>query len=194
MAQHQHTPSSTMHQYQLLTTSTSTTKALCSPQQCFNRINNQNNQAPRQPAARHTTANTTDVPDISDNNPFSALADNPPDASTDSNLNDTNNNQNVNHYLITCNNIQSIPSKKHHFASIQPWTNINITHVTLADGDTKAKIQRIGNVHLQIGNNHHGLKDVLYVPSLSDSLFSVKKHQEEQGHYAHFFLQQSNPR
>jgi len=45
-------------------------------------------------------------------------------------------------------------------------------------------------------NNHVTLladgTDVLFVPSLSHSLFSVKKHQEQQGHYCHFEINEVN--
>lgn len=59
--------------------------------------------------------------------------------------------------------------------------------VTLADGLTKAMSKGKGNIHLQIKNTQKCfiLKDVLFVPSLSDSLFSVKQHVTSPGNFVH---------
>jgi len=152
------------------------------------------------PAARHTRANPTEVPDM-DNNPFAALRDDPPN-----NVDNNDTNNLINNYSTSCNNVSIQPSNtsldisfivdsgayphmikdKCHFTALQPWTDTKTTHVTLADGDATAKIEGLGNVQLKINNHYYELKDVLYVPDLSDSLFSVKKHQETPGHYAHF--------
>jgi len=57
----------------------------------------------------------------------------------------------------------------------------NMKHVTLADGSTKSNIKGIGTVAFKLGRNTHVLQNVIYVPSLSTSLFSVKHHCSQQG-------------
>ena len=59
------------------------------------------------------------------------------------------------------------------------------SYVQLADGTTNAKIEGTGDIHMPLGKHNVHLKDVLYVPTLSDSLFSAKLHAQEDGHYVH---------
>jgi len=122
---------------------------------------------------------------------------------------DNNNNSTVNRYFLTCKNVtirndassQQDKTNMSHFIIdsaafphmcnnanmfhiIKPWTQ-GPSHVQLADGTSKAEIQGIGDIHMSIGTHNVHLKDVLYVPALSDSLFSAKLHAQEQGHYIH---------
>ena len=68
------------------------------------------------------------------------------------------------------------------FINMQPTTDQS---VTLADGKSTTPVRGIGNIKIQLKNNTITLDNVLYVPQLSESLFSAKKHQEQQGNYIH---------
>ena len=163
------------------------------------------------PSARHVTPSTTsdDVPKL-DNNPFADLCEeyneyDEVDGNTSNtivenyfvacksvksnSLNNTNSNHNS-----TDNNITFIVDSgayphmivnKHHFTKLHPWENQDVTHVILADGTTKAKIEGSGTIQLTFGKDKQIIHNVLYVPTLSDNLFSAKKHQEQKGNYIH---------
>ena len=65
---------------------------------------------------------------------------------------------------------------KQFFTDLQPWNHPTNTHVTLADGVTKAPIQGIGTIRALLNQSHTiELHNVLYVPSLTSNLFSVKE-------------------
>ena len=55
--------------------------------------------------------------------------------------------------------------------------------VTLADGNSTIKVQGTGTIKCKIGNNEATIEDVLYVPDLQNSLFSITQHVEKQGHF-----------
>jgi len=162
-----------------------------------------------QPSARHTTLpNTDDVPMLA-SNPLNDLAGTP-----DGFLNDSNsylNNKDVNNYRIHCksvtlnttnNSILPVTANKtatfivdsaafphmmndqKMFSSLTPWDN-TITHVTLADGLSQAKIEGVETIDIRIGNHTTTLHEVLFVPSLSDPLFSAKHHISTPGNYIH---------
>ena len=59
------------------------------------------------------------------------------------------------------------------FAKIPPVTN---KFVILGDGTTKHPVLGIGIIHVNIGNYFIQLHDVLYVPQLQDTLFSITEH------------------
>ena len=72
------------------------------------------------------------------------------------------------------------------FSSINPWTNTNLQHVVLADGKSLAKIEGIGTIFFRCSNDHTAhLHNVLYVPTLSDSLLSTKEFTTTTGCYLH---------
>ena len=71
------------------------------------------------------------------------------------------------------------------FTTIYPWTSKQNQHVTLADGQTNSKIEGIGTIEFTINNNKVTLHNVLLVPTLSHSLFSVKQHCSLPGTYFH---------
>ena len=65
---------------------------------------------------------------------------------------------------------------KSYFTEIFPWSHPKYSHVTLADGSSKAQIQGIGTTKFLINNKFSvEFHNVLYVPSLSSNLFSVKE-------------------
>ena len=65
---------------------------------------------------------------------------------------------------------------KHYFTELFPWTNPKHTHVTIADGNSIVPIQGIGTIKFRIYNKYPvEFHNVLYVPSLSSNLFSVKE-------------------
>jgi len=65
------------------------------------------------------------------------------------------------------------------FVEILPWEG-NTTHVTAAGGVAPAKIEGHVTLHVKIGTHNTLIPNVLFVPSLSDPLFST-----EQGNYIH---------
>ena len=72
------------------------------------------------------------------------------------------------------------------FIQYKPWTaDKSISNVSLADGKTTAKIEGHGSIALIIDNKLQILHDVLYIPTLSTSLLSVKQHSEIQGNFFH---------
>jgi len=162
------------------------------------------------PTARQTSMipNDQNIPTLS-NNPFAPLAETPNEAL--GNELDNNNNLNVNNYKISSRSVcicssQSNSSQKNDsttatfiidsaayphmmnnrnmFTNILPWHG-DITHVTLADGQAHAPIEGVGTISVTIENHIVTLHDVLYVPSLSDPLFSVQKHVSQPGNYVH---------
>ena len=163
---------------------------------------------PNPPSARHTMLpNSDDVPMI-DNNPLNDLAETP-DSSLNSNINHSN--DAVNNYRIHCKSV-TLNSESHSkssaktnksttfivdsaayphmmndrdmFSTLKPWNNM-IKHVTLADGSSQAKIEGVGTIDIRIGKHTTQLHDVLFVPSLSDPLFSAKHHVSSPGNYIH---------
>ena len=72
------------------------------------------------------------------------------------------------------------------FTVLQPWKNRNVTHVNLADHTSRAPIKGCGTVNITLDGHTYTLENVLFVPSLSSSLFSVRQHQIRPGHYVHF--------
>ena len=71
------------------------------------------------------------------------------------------------------------------FTKINPWTSKKNPHVTLADGTTTSKIEGMGTIQFSINHNTVTLHNVLLVPTLSHSLFSVKQHCHSPGNYFH---------
>ena len=63
------------------------------------------------------------------------------------------------------------------FTSLKSWNpHIPIQHVTLADGQSQAKIYGIGTVRFLIDKKYSvEFKNTLYVPSFSTHLFSIKE-------------------
>jgi len=57
--------------------------------------------------------------------------------------------------------------------------------VTLADGTSSIKVKGSGNIKCKINNKETTIEDVLFVPELQNSLFSITQHIEKQGHYVH---------
>ena len=120
-----------------------------------------------------------------------------------------NNNNSVNPYRITCNNVTINPLHK----AIKPQQLTFVVDsgafphmcntlavfsqfqerllpgqergVVLADGVTTAPIKGSGSIEFKIKNNMFRLNNVLYVPSLSSSLFSIKQHCQYKGCYFH---------
>jgi len=161
------------------------------------------------PTARNTTLQSPvaqDVPEL-ENNPFAALAEPEPTQ----NVSDTSkdNNEYVNNYLVSCRSVkintnicQSNPPKQpikfivdsaafphmmnqsDMFTSLLPWEG-QATHVTLADGTSHAKIEGHGSIDIKIGSHSTTIDNVLYVPTLSDPLFSAKQHASTPGNYVH---------
>jgi len=70
---------------------------------------------------------------------------------------------------------------KHHFSTFSSKLPCHMTHVTLADGVSKSKIEGIGSIAMAFGKNKHVIHNVLYVPQLSTSLYSIKHHCMQQG-------------
>ena len=63
------------------------------------------------------------------------------------------------------------------FETFFPWpAEARVQHVLIADRDSKAKIDGIGTIVISINNFTVRLQNVLYVPSLSTNLFSIKEH------------------
>jgi len=72
------------------------------------------------------------------------------------------------------------------FIRFSPWQNdIDPKFVTFADGKTQAEIKGIGSIVIKINKHTILMNRVLYVPTISDNLFSVKQHCETQGTYVH---------
>jgi len=72
------------------------------------------------------------------------------------------------------------------FVCYSPWQeDTKPIFVTFADGKTQAKIQGIGSILIKIKNHTILINRVLYVPTISDNLFSVKQHCETPGTYVH---------
>ena len=152
--------------------------------------------------------NNHDVPAL-DNNPFAPLAETP-DQALGNEIN--NSNENVNNYIISSRSVCIRSSQQpttttanepikatfivdsaayphmmndhDMFTSLLPWQG-DIKYVTLADGQARAPIMGVGTISLTIAKHTTTLHDVLYVPSLSDPLFSVQKHVELAGNYVH---------
>lgn len=71
---------------------------------------------------------------------------------------------------------------KEYFTPLEPWTNTTSTQVTLADGNSTAPIHGIGTVKFLINNTFPvEFHNVLFAPSLSTNLFSVKEFLRYQG-------------
>ena len=65
---------------------------------------------------------------------------------------------------------------KSYFTELFPWYNTKQTHVTLADGSSTAIMDGIGTIRFTINNKFPvEFHNVLFVPSLSSNLFSVKE-------------------
>ena len=99
--------------------------------------------------------------------------------------NDNNNKSNIEFvidsgaYPHMCNNARA-------FSTYTEWPkNHTIKYVSLAD-DSKAPIMGIGTIECKINENKYTIKGVLFVPSLTTSLFSVKQHCEKPGQLIHF--------
>lgn len=73
-----------------------------------------------------------------------------------------------------------------HFITYNQWSNNFITHVTLADGTSKVKIHGYGGIKFHSNGHQVTLQNVLYVPKLSHSQFSVRKYQMNKGNHIHF--------
>ena len=168
-----------------------------------------NKSTSNQPSARHTTLpNTDDVPVPTTDDPLNNLAETS-DSFLNCNINHSNNA--VNNYRIQCKSVtlnntndSTLSAKtnkpttfivdsaayphmmndKDMFSSLKPWNN-TITHVTLADGVSQAKIEGVGTIHIRTGKHTTQLQNVLFVPSLSDPLFSAKHHVSTPGNYIH---------
>ena len=77
-------------------------------------------------------------------------------------------------------------NQKSLFTNLYPWgKHESIQAVTLADGVTTSPILGIGNVSFYLDDHNITLTNVLFVPALSDSLFSIKQHSMYQGNYFH---------
>ena len=78
-------------------------------------------------------------------------------------------------------------SDKSFFFDIFPWhKNHPIQNVTMADGQSSLPIKGIGTIRWLINNKHPiEFHNVLYIPSLSTNLFSVKAFMHYQGCYFH---------
>jgi len=164
------------------------------------------------PSARRTTTRLPTNDNPLDLNPYAILGElqTAEEALQLSNPNSNSNssNNNVNPYSYTCrsvsiskqntNNKQNpqalrfivdsgasphMVNDKSMFTSIQPWTDKNTTHVVLADGKPSAKIEGVGTIDVTIDSHHVQLKEVLFIPTLSDSLYSAKLHAQTPGHY-----------
>ena len=82
-------------------------------------------------------------------------------------------------YSHMCNNPNA-------FTTYTEWPKDHaVTHVSLAD-DSKASIKGIGSIECSIDGNKYTIKGVLFVPTLSSSLYSVKQHCEKPGQIIHF--------
>ena len=64
------------------------------------------------------------------------------------------------------------------FTHLRKWpVNAATNHVLLADGSTRTKISGVGTVKFSLPNSTViEMENILYVPSLSSSLFSVRQH------------------
>ena len=60
-----------------------------------------------------------------------------------------------------------------------------IVTVSLADGKRKAKIEGHDSIAIRLDDTIQVLHNVLFIPTLSISLLSVKQHSETQGKYFH---------
>ena len=93
------------------------------------------------------------------------------------------------HFVVDSGAFPHMSKDKSIFTDFTPFNtlqNPKYQFVTLADGVTKARALGKGTATIYINNKRCILNDVLYVPQLSDSLFSVKKHVQQKGHYIHF--------
>ena len=72
---------------------------------------------------------------------------------------------------------------EHIFSHIDLWDETDpITKVvTLGDGTTTLPIKGSGTVQIVMNGHHVSLHDVLYVPALKDTLFSIKEHSTHRG-------------
>jgi len=71
------------------------------------------------------------------------------------------------------------------FTTLRKWDG-ETKFVTLADGKAYAHIEGMGDINIKIdGHKPITLKNVLYVPTLSDPLFSLQQHVSTQGNYVH---------
>jgi len=120
-----------------------------------------------------------------------------------------NNNESVNPYKISCNNVTIDPSHKimephqltfvvdsgaypHMCNTLAVFSQFQERllpgqerGVVLADGVTTAPIKGSGSIEFKIKDNMFRLNNVLYVPALSSSLFSIKQHCQYKGCYFH---------
>jgi len=164
------------------------------------------------PSARRTTTRPPSEGNPSDMNPYAILGElqTAEEALQSDNNNSSSNstNENVNSYSFTCrsvslSNTKYFPSneptrlrfivdsgasphmvnKKTIFTTLKPWVDKETTHVVLADGKPSAKIEGVGTIDIEIDGHKVHLEDVLFIPTLSDSLYSAKNHAQTIGHY-----------
>ena len=97
----------------------------------------------------------------------------------------TNTNLNP-HFVVDSGAYPHMWTDKSAFITYAPWTpECKFKSIKLADGISTAKIEGIGSIIIQMQNTLHTIDQVLYVPSLSTSLLSVKAHCQKQGQIFH---------
>ena len=105
-----------------------------------------------------------------------------PDTKITTNINETT----LHRFILDSGAFPHMCTNRNLFTKIFPWDpNTPNQHVTLADGTSNAKIKGIGTITFQLDKQVVTLHNVLYVPSLSHSLFSIKQHCLQQGNYFH---------
>ena len=90
------------------------------------------------------------------------------------------------HFVIDSGAYPHMWNKRHEFITFKSWNpSLPTATVSLADGVSTAKIEGFGSVAFRLGNTTQILHNVLFIPTLSSSLLSVKQHSETQGNYFH---------
>jgi len=96
-----------------------------------------------------------------------------------------NNEQNL-HFVVDSGAYPHMWTNKSSFITYAPWTpECKFKSIKLADGVSTAKIEGIGSIIINMQDTLHVIDQVLYVPSLSTSLLSVKAHCQKQGQIFH---------
>ena len=142
------------------------------------------------PTARHVTTDTPSESDSSDVNPVeinSSNFDSDYYMSSSNNvaLSNINPNQPLYRFVVDSGATQHMCCDRDFFTSMTHTAQNTPTYVKLGDGTTKCPIMGHGTVQLLLNQKTIRLHNVLYVPDLEVSLFSIKTHMKIQGCYEH---------
>ena len=143
---------------------------------------------PTTPSARHVTTEVPSDSDSSHNAPVELNSSNfdadyyPPDSNNSVDVSSPH----IHHrFVVDSGATEHMCSIREMFSTIRTPTPSDPTFVKLGDGATKCAVMGIGTIQLMVQTKVIRLHDVLYVPDIEDSLFSIKTHMRFQGCYEH---------